>query len=36
MKYYTLYGYGIGAHLAMSETDLRTGYLVIEARFRGY
>ena len=25
-----------GTHLAMSKTNLRAGYLVIEARFRGY
>ena len=25
-----------GTRLAMPKTDLRTGYLVIEARFRGY
>ena len=27
---------GGGTRLAMPKTDLRIGYLVIEARFRGY
>ena len=28
--------FGEGTRLAMPKTDLCTGYLVIEARFRGY
>ena len=28
--------FGEGTRLAMPKTDLRAGYVVIEARFRGY